>query len=1070
MRSLLASLVLVVATHAQIDPALLAGMKARAIGPAGMSGRIAAIDALPGDPSLVYVGAATGGLWRSTNGGLTWKPVFDEQPVLSIGAVTIDPNNRDVVWVGTGEGNPRNSVSVGNGAFRSIDGGETWSHVGLQGTERIHRLLVDPRNGNVAYAGALGRLWGAGPTRGVFKTEDAGKTWRKVLYVDETTGCADLVMDPRNPNKLIAAMWQHRRWPHAFKSGGPGSGLYLSWDAGETWQKLGPADGLPAGELGRMGIAICRGEPDVVYALVEAKKNVLLRSDDGGRKFRTVNETGNVAPRPFYYCDIRVDPVRPDRVYSLHSLVTVSDDGGRTFQTLVPFRDVHPDHHALWIDPTDPRRLLLGNDGGVAESLDRGNTWRFVANLPVGQFYHLDVDLDVPYHVYGGMQDNGSWRGPADLWENGGIRNQHWDEVGFGDGFRTLPDPKDSMQGYAMSQGGELMRWDLRTGERKSIKPAPHGDEKLRFNWNAGIAQDPFDPAAIYFGSQFVHYSKNRGESWAVISPDLTTNRTEWQDPMTGGLTPDVTGAENFTTIITIAPSPKDRNVVWVGTDDGRVHVSRDGGGSWDSVEKNVPNVPSDTWVPHIEASPFDPAVAFLVQDDHRRSNETTYVNRTDDYGQTWRTLVTPTLRGYALTVVQDPIDPDLLFLGTEFGLYFSVDGGKAWQHFTHGLPHSVSVMALTLHPREHDLVIGTHGRAAFVIDDIRPLRRLDAGLLAKPLHVFEPGPAWQHTVRQTGGPRFPGHGEFRGDTRPYGALLSFSLTGADLPHPDAKVERERKNQAPAPIDAAKDAQKDDPKKDVPKVTVEVRDAQGVVIRTFKRPAQLGLNRLAWDLRRKGHKSPRRGDDDERGRRPDDDDEEPVGQEVLPGDYMVTFKFGDTDATAKVTVLADPRAKIDVADRVAKQAALERAGRLRASLAEVIEHIGQVRADLTTIDTKTKAATDDDAKNLRSKVKELRAALDAVEKRITTPANTKGIVESEHALSALGEAAGALGSSWTKPTAAQLRFLEIGEARATAAVAEYNAILSGPLAEVRALAAKAGASLVPARDAIRLDR
>ncbi len=1062
MRSLLASLLLVAAAHAQLDPALLAGLKARAIGPAGMSGRIAAIDALPGDPSLVYVGAATGGLWRSTNGGLTWKPVFDEQPVQAIGAVAIDPSNRDVVWVGTGEGNPRNSTSVGNGIFRSIDGGETWTHLGLQGTERIHRVIVHPRDGRVAFAGALGPLWGQGPMRGVFKTEDGGANWRKVLFVDEMTGCADLVMDPRNPNKLIAAMWQHRRWPYSFKSGGPGSGLYLSWDGGETWQKLGPADGLPAGDLGRIGVGICHGEPDVVYALVEAKKNVLLRSDDGGRRFRTVNSTDNVAPRPFYYCDIRVDPFRPDRIYSLHSLVTVSDDGGRTFKTLVPFRDVHPDHHALWIDPSDPRRLLLGNDGGVAESLDRGATWRFVANLPVGQFYHFDVDMDVPYHVYGGMQDNGSWRGPSDVWENGGIRNHHWDEVGFGDGFRTLPDAKDPMQGYAMSQGGELMRWDLRTGERKSIKPAPRGDEKLRFNWNAGLAQDPFDPAAIYFGSQFLHHSKNRGESWEVISPDLTSNRAEWQDPMPGGLTPDGTGAENFTTIIAIAPSPKDKGVVWVGTDDGRVQVTRDGGASWASVEKNIPNVPADTWVPHIEASRFDPAVAFVVQDDHRRNNQSTYVHRTDDYGATWKSLAAAPVRGYALTLAQDVVDPDLLFLGTEFGLYFSVDGGKAWQHFTHGLPHSVSVMALTVHPRDHDLLIGTHGRAGFVLDDIRPLRKLDASLLNKPVHAFEPAPAWQHTVRQTGASRFPGHGEFRGDTRPYGALLSFSLAAEDLPHPDPKVERARKNSAPATDDG-------DKKKDSPKVTVEVRDAQGVVIRTFKHPAYAGLNRIAWDLRRKGHKSPRRGNDAEREGR-DRDDEEPAGQEVLPGDYTVTIRYGEADATTKVTVLADPRTKIDTADRVAKQAALERAGRLRATLAELLEHMGQVRTDLTTIEAKTKAASDEGGKVLRAKLEDLRAALDAVEKRITNPADTKGIVESDHALSALGEASGALASSWSKPTAAQLRFLEIGEARTTAAVAEYNAVLAGLLAEVRALAGTAGASLLPTREPIRLDR
>ena len=660
---------LVGSVTAQIDPELLSTMKARSIGPAGMSGRVAAIDVVHRDPNVIWVGAATGGVWKSLNAGLNFEPVFDDQPVAAIGAVSIFQPSPDVVWIGTGEGNPRNSASVGNGVYRTLDGGETWSYLGLDKTERIHRILLDPNDRDTAYVAALGTTWGENPERGVYKTTDGGANWTKILYIDERTGAADLVMDPSNPNKLFAAMWDHRRWAHFFRSGGPGSGLHVTHDGGETWTKLTSEAGLPKGELGRIGLAFAPSNPRIVYALVEAKKNVLLRSDDGGVKWRTVNREDNVANRPFYYADLRVDPERPNRIYNLASTVTMSEDGGKSFSTIS--RGVHPDHHELWINPADPRHLINGNDGGLAISNDRGKTWRFVFNLPLAQFYHIDVDMDVPYNVYGGLQDNGSWRGPSSVWENGGIRNHHWEEVGFGDGFRTLPDPTDSTTGYAMSQQGYVHRWTLDTGERRGIRPAPHDDTPLRFNWNAAIAIDPFDPATIYFGSQFVHRSADRGLTWEVLSEDLTTNNPEWQkQDESGGLTLDVTGAENFTSIVTISPSPVTQGVVWAGTDDGRIHVSRDAGRSWTSVENNVPGVPANTWVPHIEPSRFDAGTAFVVFDDHRRSNWKTYVYKTTDYGTTWKSLGRDPLRGYALSLAQDTVNRDLLFLGTEFGLW----------------------------------------------------------------------------------------------------------------------------------------------------------------------------------------------------------------------------------------------------------------------------------------------------------------------------------------------------------------------------------------------------------------
>jgi len=537
-----------------VDP--FAAMRARAIGPAGMSGRVAAVDVSPRDRNVVFVGSATGGLFRSTDGGITWTPVFDAQPVLGIGAVAVSRANPDVVWVGTGEGNPRNSAGVGRGVFRSIDGGATWARVGLEHSERIARIVTDPDDPDVAYVAALGPAWSDGQERGVYRTRDGGRTWARVLWRNPRTGAADLVMDPLNPRKLFAAMWEFRREPWFFTSGGPGSGLFVTYDGGDTWTRLTHADGLPEGELGRIGLAVARSDPSVVYALVEAERSALLRSGDGGRTWRTVSDRAGIAPRPFYYADIRVDPGNENRIYSLHSQAQVSEDQGRTWRTVVPSSIVHGDVHELWIDPADPRRMIIGDDGGIAFTYDRGHHWRFVENLPVAQFYHVSVDQAVPFNVYGGLQDNGSWYGPSTVWENKGILNAHWRRVGGGDGFAVASDPSDARYGYSMSQQGSLQRFDKVTGSRRSIQPVHPEGIPLRFNWNAGFAVDPWEPATIYLGSQFVHRSRDHGASWEIISPDLTTNDPEKQRQMrSGGLTIDATGAENFTTIVSIAPS-----------------------------------------------------------------------------------------------------------------------------------------------------------------------------------------------------------------------------------------------------------------------------------------------------------------------------------------------------------------------------------------------------------------------------------------------------------------------------------------------------------------------------------
>ena len=1082
VRHLFAALCCVGATvvaAAEIDPALLAGLKVRSIGPAGMSGRIAAIEAVPGDADTVYAGAATGGVWKSVNSGLTWQPVFDDQPVHAIGAIAVHPANPETVWVGTGEGNVRNSASVGNGVYRSTDGGRTWRHLGLEASERIPRIVLHPSDENVAWVAALGREWGENPERGVYKTTDGGRTWARVLHVDARTGAADLAIDPANPDRLFAAMWQYRRWPYFFRSGGPGSGLSESSDGGATWKRLTEKDGLPAGELGRIGIAFCRSHPEVVYALVEASKSALLRSGDGGVTWQKVNETPNVAPRPFYYADLRVDPVWPNRVYSLDYVIRLSDDGGRTFTVLpgADWRLIHGDYHAMWIDPTDPDHLYLGNDGGVAVSDDRGKTARFVANLPLAQYYHIAVDSAEPYHVLGGMQDNGNWRGPAAVWQKGGIRNHEWRLVGDGDGYDVRAHPVEPEIGYSMWQGGNLMRWNLSTGEIRDIKPPQPAGPKLRFNWNAGLAQDPFAADTIYLGSQFVHRSVDRGETWTVISPDLTSNNPAWlrQDD-SGGLTPDVTAAENHCTILSIAPSPVERGVIWVGTDDGRLHVTRDGGATWTSVEANLKGVPANTWIPHIEPSHFDAGTAFVVLDDHRRSNFATYVVRTTDFGRTWTSLATPGLRGWALVLVQDPVDADLLFLGTEFGLYVSLDGARSWLPFTHGLP-TASVMDLAIHPRAHDLVIGTHGRSAYVLDDLRPLRTLSAELLARPLHLFAAAPARQHWLAAEDGGFGLGSGEFRGENRPYGAILTYSLNLPDLPHPDDEVERAAREEARTAAAAAAAWGPQAPPKptvtptpaapgrDEPKVEIKVADATGATIRTFKAPTHRGVNRAVWDLRRDAFKQPPRDE-------PRPYDEPPTGPEVPPGIYTVTVAFGEHSASAPLEVLPDPRSTNTAVDWQRRAQAIASAGALRDSAVSAIERLGTTRRDIEAVLQRVRqGASDPVAAEKDQLVVTGSAMLDelaALDRKLWTAPSTVGIVAENDAFSKVTTAERYLQSSWSPPSPTHEAYLAEARAALEGVLTEINAFDAGPLAAFRRQVAERSVRLLPEAEPLRL--
>lgn len=881
-------------------------MKPRNIGPAGMSGRVTAIDVVHTNPDIMYVGTASGGLWKSTSGGIKWEPIFDKEVTASIGAVAIQQSNPSVIWVGTGEGNPRNSLNGGYGIYKSLDGGKTWKSMGLEKTRHIHRVIVDPTNPDVVYVGAIGSPWGIHPERGVYKTTDGGETWAKVLFVNNKTGAADLVMDPSNPNKLIAAMWEHKRDPWFFKSGGEGSGLYITHDGGSTWKKITEEEGFPKGELGRIGVAIAKNKPNIIYALVEAKKNALYKSMDWGFKWEKVSDKNDIGNRPFYYSDIHVDPENENRVYSVFTYVNVSEDAGKNFKQLMPAyqvdNGVHPDHHAWWIHPENGQFMIDGNDGGMNITKDGGKTWRFIGNLPVAQFYHISVDNEYPYNVYGGMQDNGSWRGPAYVWRAQGIRNSYWQEIAFGDGFDVVPDLDDNQYGYAMSQQGFVSRYDWKTGNNYIVRPTPpDATTKLRFNWNAGIGQDPFDNSTVYFGSQFVHKSTNKGLTWEVISPDLTTNDKEKQKQSeSGGLTMDATGAENHCTILVIEPSVVEKDMLWIGTDDGRVHYTQNGGASWTEVTSNIKGLPAGSWIPQIKTSKKNKGEALLIVNDYRRFNYTPYAYRTKDYGKTWTRIVDGNdVESYTLSIVEDTENPNLLFLGTDDGLYISFNAGSSWQKWTEGFP-TVSTKDLAIQPREHDLVIGTFGRAAWVLDDIRPLRALasNPAVLQKEISLFKSPDAYHAAYQQATGSRFGGDALYNGENRKSGAMITYYLKEGNK----AAKDEEKKD------DKEDKTEDDDKKKEKTKDSIFFKFYDGDrLIRTLghKTPKKAGFHRIYWELDEKGPDRP--------ARKISKSKKEEGGIDVKPGTYKVKVHYGDLVDSTSVTVKTDPRLQTSLA-------------------------------------------------------------------------------------------------------------------------------------------------------------
>lgn len=1039
------------ATANAIDSHMFSGMQARNVGPAGMSGRVSAVASVASDPKIIVVGAASGGVWRSENGGLTWAALFDEQSVNSIGAVAINQSYPDIIWIGTGEGATRNSTSIGDGMYRSTDGGRSWVKAGLEGTERINRIALHPTDPNTAYVSALGPLWSDGEERGVYKTTDGGKNWELILVgPNERTGATDIKMDPSNPNKLFAALWEFRRWPYRFESGGPGSGLYRSLDGGESWSQLSEDDGIPKGELGRAIFAIAPSDPSRVYALVEAEKSALIRSDDGGVSWNTVNDESNVTVRPFYYTLLDVDPKDPDTVYNIESRVRRSIDGGKTFQHIeaikccAPSETVHIDTHAWWINPGDPKHMISGNDGGIAITQDGGDTWRFVENLPLAQFYHVAVDNAHPYHVFGGLQDNGSWRGAAETFDVGGLRTLHWQEVAFGDGFDTVPDPEIPDTGYAMSQGGQLSRWNLTTAEQRLIRPQPPTpDTDLRFNWSAGFAIDPFDPATIYYGSQFLHKSTDRGLNWSVISGDLTSDNADWQSFRTsGGITLDVTAAENYTSIIAVAPSPLEQGVIWVGSDDGRVHVTRDGGENWTSVESRVRGVPKNTWVPMIYPSPHEAGVAYVVFDNHRRGDFTPYLYRAENFGQKWTSLTDDDIQGYALSVLQDPKDPDLLWLGTEFGLFVSLNGGKAWDKYSAGIPTS-SVMDLAFQERENDLVLGTHGRGIYVLDDVSALRNLSAQDFEKRFSLLAATEGQQYDDNPVIGSRFWGNGEYVAANESYGVIITFLASGDDLAHPDSELEKARKALRRASDSNTTDSDKAKPKA-APRATITVRDASGEAIRNFTTDVLQGMNRVTWDLKRDGL-PPLPGDK----KKPDED--LPGGIEVTPGIYQVTVAFDGVEESLQATVLQDPRSSVSIASMQANQAMQLELQGLKAKVHQALGQIITARRDLGMI--KTLIEHSDDASEFSALKEDVDANLEqltVLETTLRNPKDAKGRPYTDGmALNVLSRAQSFLTSTYAAPSPNAQAFADIAEAQIERNVTAINRYLKEDLSELR---------------------
>jgi photosystem II stability/assembly factor-like uncharacterized protein len=940
---LIASLLFTASAPAQevkFDSDTISGLGARNIGSAAMSGRVAALAATKEDGRLtVYVGSASGGVWKSSNGGTTFKPVFDKEAVQSIGAITIDPQSPKTIWVGTGEAWTRNSTSVGEGIYKSTDGGDSWTNMGLKNSERISKILVDPKNSNTVYACVPGKLWSDSEDRGVYKTTDGGKSWNKILKgTNLSTGCAMMSMNPQDSKVLFASLWDFRRKGWTFRSGGEnptvpsGSGFFQTSDGGTTWRELDEksATGLPAKPWGRIAVTIAPSKPNVVYAMIESTRSALFRSDDGGKTWDERDRSNWMVWRPFYFANLIVDPKNENKVYKPDLTLIMSEDGGKSFSGIG--NGAHGDFHDVWVNPENSDHLIAGDDGGVWYSYDGGNAWWKGNNLPISQFYHVSVDQADPYHVFGGLQDNSVWMGDSQY--PGGITNGRWENLFGGDGFWVFPDPADANYVYAESQGGYIGRINRFTLEGRPIKPQQnYGEGKLRFNWNTPIHMSPNEKGTIYIGAQFLFRSRDHGQTWDRISPDLTTNDPEKQkQEESGGVTVDNSYAEMHTTIYSISESPRDGQTIWAGTDDGNLQLTRDGGKTWNNVVGNVPNLPKASWVSWIEAGLYDTSTAYATFDRHTFGDTDPHVFKTTDFGKTWMPVVAADsgVRGYAHVIKEDPVAQNLLYLGTEFGLWISLDSGKHWaQYKGHEFP-TVAVRDIVVHPRESDLVLATHGRGIWIVDDITPLRKMTPAVMAQEATFLQAKPA-QQRLNANGG-WAEGSAVFTGPNPPDAALITYYQKKRHI---------------------------------FGKMKLEIFDAQDKLVDTLPPNSRRGISRVEWPMRLKAPRVPPAATAAF---------EAAQGPRVLPGTYTVKMTRGTETFSTQLVVTLDPRAKYSSEDRKLEFDAAMRVYNLLGDMSFDVDRINGLHDALLDRAAKLKgdAALGKNLQGLAQKVEELR--------------------------------------------------------------------------------------------------
>lgn len=979
------------------DAGAISGLPARNIGSAAMSGRIAAVTATTEDGRLtIFIGSASGGVWKSVNAGTTFTPVFDNQGVQSIGAVTIDPSNPKNVWVGTGESWVRNSVSIGDGVYKSTDGGENWANVGLKNSEHIAKILVDPKNGDNVLVCATGPLWSDGEERGVFKTNDGGKTWHKTLAgANPSTGCGMMAMAESDPSTIYATTWDFRRRADTFRSGGPGSGIFKSTDGGEHWTELGQqtAKGLPGKPYGRIAIAVAPSKPQTVYAMIECEKSALYRSDDGGQSWTRGDASQFMIWRPFYFANLIVDPKDPDKVFKVDGPLLVSVNGGRSFSSTA--NAAHGDYHDVWIDPDNPNLVLTGDDGGFWRSQDGGSRWEHLMNLPISQFYHVSVDNEIPYRIYGGLQDNSSWIGDSSY--PGGIGNSQWENMYGGDGFWMWEDPADSNYVYAESQGGEIGRVNRHTHETRSVKPyALYGEKKLRFNWNTPIQMSPNEKGTIYIGSQFLYRSRDHGQSWERISPDLSTNDPELQkQEESGGVTIDNSSAEMNTTIYSISESPKNAQLIWTGTDDGNLQITRDGGKTWTNVAANLPGVAQPSWISWVEASRYEDSTAYTTVDRHMSGDMKPYLFKTTDYGKTWTALPLENVRGYAHVIKEDNVNPNLLFLGTEFGLWVSIDGGQRWMQFKGSNFPDVAVRDIVVHPRENDLVLATHGRGIWIIDDISPLRSLTPELMNEDAG-FLPAPPAVQWVDAFGG-WAEGDASFTGPSRPVEAMIPYYQRTRHI-FGDLKIE--------------------------------VFDDRGKLVDTVPASKHRGVNRALWNMHVRAPKTPPAAAAMFQAN---------VGPRVVPGVYTVKMTKGDKTYTTKLNVVLDPRAKFTVEDRKANFDLAMKIGSMLNHMSWAVDAIVGVRDEANQRAAQTKDAA------LRSALQDLAQKADAVRGQIVATKEGGAITGEERLREYTGTLYGDVNSYEGRPTNEQVQRADVLARELEDVVRQFNALTTASL-------------------------